>query len=354
MAVTEHGYQNYQMWNMHDEGGSAAEMAQIALSPESNGNVITAHTASNGGMTITLQGQFSLNGSTLADVTGTLTNLSVLQNGREYFSDHYSNGADWQSLIRSFDYNLSLLSGDDAFIGSTTANINDNIQSAGGNDVFAGYGDTRTSDGSVGDQFYGGSGVDTAVYRGKLAQYSIDQHATIYDARGQSYTPVSGMTVTDQVANRDGFDKLVDVERMQFSDTNVAFDYQSGGHAGQAYRLYKGVLGREGEPGGLGYVINRLDHGDSLNDVASGYLNSPEFQSKYGNTSQSDFINLLYHNILGRSGDQGGIEYINNWMASGATREDVALGFTESPEYIHQCAELIGNNGVHYQPVTSF
>lgn len=144
-----------------------------------------------------------------------------------------------------------------------------------------------------------------------------------------------------------------DTFRFQLTDTNVALDYWAGGHAGQAYRLYKGVLGREGEPAGLGFVINWLDQGEPLKNVASGYLNSPEFLAKYGNTSQADFIDLLYHNILGRAGDTDGVQYINNWMNSDATREDVVLGFTESPEYIAQCITLIGNHGIMYTPVVA-
>ena len=75
MALTEHGYQNYQMWNMFDEGGNASEM-QIPLSPGSNSNQVSATTSANGGLTITLQGNFTLGGSTLAEVSGVVTDRS--------------------------------------------------------------------------------------------------------------------------------------------------------------------------------------------------------------------------------------------------------------------------------------
>lgn len=161
---------------------------------------------------------------------------------------------------------------------------------------------------------------------------------------------VQGSCVLDNSAQIKTVTGYKDIFRFHLTDTSIAVDYWEGGHAGQAYRLYRGVLGRDGEPEGLGFVMNRLDQGESLKIVASGYLNSPEFQAKYGHTTQSDFINLLYNNILGRDADSNGVSFINGWMASGATREDVVLGFTESPEYIAQCITLIGSHGIAYTP----
>ena len=221
--------------------------------------------------------------------------------------------------------NANGTSSSDLITGNDLANT---INTNQGNDVLTGLGGNDVLD--------GGDGIDTAYYQGTSLQYSIN---------------LSKSTITDTISTRDGIDSLANIERLHFTDVSTALDFQSGGHAGQAYRLYKGVLGREGEPGGLGYVINRLDQGEALKLVASGYLNSPEFQVKYGNADQATFINLLYKNILGRAADLGGTSFINNWIAGGATREDVTLGFTESPEYISQCATLIGNNGIHYTPV---
>ena len=175
-------------------------------------------------------------------------------------------------------------------------------------------------------------------------------HASTADCAFGSTT--TGTCVVINAAQSGTINLYKDAYRFVLTDGYVALDYEAGGHAGQAYRLYKGVLGREGEAAGLGYVINRLDQGETLRNVASGYLNSPEYQIKFGNTDQSTFINLLYKNILGRDADQSGMSFITQWMANGATREDVTLGFTESPEYIAQCIQLIGNHGIGYTAVT--
>lgn len=344
MSVVETGYQSYQIWNMYNEGSNAGEMAQINVSSSNSHQVV----ASSGDTQVTLQGNFSNVGANLATVTGTITDLSVSKNGAVLFTDHYSAGADWQNVISNFDYNLGLLSGNDRFTGSATQNINDMVQAMDGNDVFTGYGDANGYNGSNGDQFYGGNGIDTAVYRGSHDQYAI-QDTYLPDHRGQSYQSTPATTVTDMVANRDGLDKLFDVERLQFSDTSLAFDTGAGEHAGSAYRLYKAAFDRAPDEGGVGYWINRLDNGaDLTRDVAQSFINSQEFQQTYGpNISNNAFITLLYNNVLDRDPDQGGLAFWNQQMNGGMSRANVLANFSESAENISNTADLIAN-GIQY------
>lgn len=345
MSVVNQGHNEYQLWNMYDEGSNAAEMAQIYVSPSSNGSLVTAATA-DGAVVVTLHGNFTEIGSNLADLRGSLTEISVTKNGSPWFADQYSNGADWQGVINSFDYQLGLLSGNDKFIASKDANINDKVQGMDGNDVFTGYGDQNGNNNSVGDEFYGGNGVDTAVYRGSYKQYSIqDSHQS--DLRNHSGQMIEAKTVTDRVANRDGFDKLYDVERLHFSDGNIAFD--TDGTAGQAYRLYKAAFDRAPDEGGLGFWINALDKGTNLVDVAQGFINSNEFSAMYGkNATNETFVDLLYNHVLHRAAEGEGYDYWVNSLNHGATRAQVLEFFSNSQENVNQTADLVAN-GIHYQ-----
>ena len=356
MGYTNSNFSTDNLWNV--EGGpNDTNLADIVIKSSSTSTRLDLiATDSDGQWDVVAFGNFDLSGSpnTVAGLSSaTVTSLLVSVNGQAFESIGYAAGFDFIQWLTSYDYRYGILGGDDTFTGSLQQTTwGDKIRASTGNDRFTGYGDGIDANGNLNfDQFYGEGGIDTACYRGKSSEYQISQGAQFWDARFNTQT--TGISVKDSIAGRDGTDLLKDVERLQFADTNVALDYQAGGHAGQAYRLYKGVLGREGEPGGLGYVMNRLDQGETLKNVASGYLNSPEFQSKYGNADQPTFINLLYQNILGRAADASGTSFINNWMASGATREDVVLGFTESPEYIAQCITLIGNSGIHYNPVVA-
>ena len=116
---------------------------------------------------------------------------------------------------------------------------------------------------------------------------------------------------------------------------------------GQAFRLYMAALDRTPDPSGLASWTNVLRSGADLNDVAHGFVTSAEFESRYGDLDDSEYVTQLYQNVLNRSPDASGHA---NWMhhlEAGETREAVLIGFSESTENRLQAAALV--NGVDYQ-----
>ena len=111
----------------------------------------------------------------------------------------------------------------------------------------------------------------------------------------------------------------------------MAFDMN--GNMGQVYRLYQAAFDRTPDTGGVGDWTQGMNNGMTLNQVATGFINSPEFKALYGNNpSNADFVTLLYDNVLHRAPDTGGF---NNWVNAlnqGVSREDVLIGFSESLE----------------------
>lgn len=97
-------------------------------------------------------------------------------------------------------------------------------------------------------------------------------------------------------------------------------------------RLYSFVLGREGDPAGVEHWVDQLASGNmSLRDVAYGFIFSPEYVNS--NTSNGDYVTMLYNTILGRQPDSAGHA---NWTAqldNGASRVAVFDGFVQSPEF---------------------
>lgn len=107
------------------------------------------------------------------------------------------------------------------------------MRGGAGNDKFFGGGDPSGQN-ENGDFFIGESGLDTSIYRGSHSQYLVTK-TKVYDALlDNGVTQVDGFTVQDTVQNRDGKDNLVTVERLKFSDLNVALDLTPEGNAGQA------------------------------------------------------------------------------------------------------------------------
>lgn len=141
-----------------------------------------------------------------------------------------------------------------------------------------------------------------------------------------------------------------DIERLQFTDSGVALDIEKWETAGSAYRLYKAAFDRTPDEGGLGYWIDQLDTGASLQLAASGFIHSAEFQRLYGtNPSDTLFLTKLYNNVLDRDPDQAGLDYWIDQFNKGLSRESALINFSESNENLSNVATLI-ENGIQYQP----
>lgn len=199
----------------------------------------------------------------------------------------------------------------------------------GGND-----GDDHLQGSSGDDHIDGGNGTDEASYRGSRDDYTLKISAT-------------GVSVVDSNATRDGADTLTSVERLHFIDGSLALD--TDGHAGQAYRLYKAAFDRESDDSGLGYWLNKLDNGATLQSVANAFIASAEFKGLYGeNLADGQFVEHLYQNVLDRTPDTDGNAYWLDSLGHGMTREQALINFSESPENQANVAPLI-LTGIAYQ-----
>lgn len=179
----------------------------------------------------------------------------------------------------------------------------------------------------------GGAGIDTAVYGGKFASYTVAASA-------------GGATVTGQAA---GTDSLHGVERLKFSDAAVALDIDGSG--GQAYRVYQAAFNRTPDSGGLGYWINAMDNKMALRDVAASFIASDEFKSVYGaNPGNGDLVGKFYANVLHRAPDAGGYDYwVYELDSKASSPAEVLASFSESAENQAALIGVIGQ-GMVYTP----
>lgn len=205
---------------------------------------------------------------------------------------------------------------------------NDTITGASGAEYLKGFGGNDMIEGGVGnDVIDGGAGTDTAVYAGQSSSYQVIKSSTGYAV----------------VGGADGGDSLLNIERIKFADKTIALD--TGGNAGQAYRLYQAAFDRKPDTGGLSFQTKILDDGWALTDIAKNFIDSPEFSTKYGSLNNSQFVSQLYANVLHRAADAGGLDYHVTNLDKGMSRAQVLVGFSESPE---NQAAIIGSiqNGI--------
>jgi hypothetical protein len=135
-------------------------------------------------------------------------------------------------------------------------------------------------------------------------------------------------------------DAVVNPHRLQFVDGYMA--YSPTDTAGQVYRLYQATLDRAPDQEGLTNWTSSVNSGTSLQSVANSFVASQEFQADYGALNNTDFVTLLYHNVLHRDPDGPGLNYWINTLNSGQdTRSQVVLSFSESQEDINDSAPQV-------------
>ena len=123
-----------------------------------------------------------------------------------------------------------------------------------------------------------------------------------------------------------GEDTLVGIERIQFADKGLAFDTDGATSAGGIYRLYKATFNREPDSSGLGYWISEADaEAKDAVRMAEDFVWSQEFQDLYNitttdnygtGTDVSELVTGFYENVLGRTPDQGGLDFYTGVIES--------------------------------------
>lgn len=244
----------------------------------------------------------------------------------------------------------------------------DYIAGGAGNDTLRGGGGTDTVD--------GGAGTDTVVLTQDRAAVTVGgtEAAPLLSAPGMELS-------------------LLGVERVRFGDGEVALadlygdpgvitgtsgaDLLEGtgapetltGQAGddvllgegrglygtdvsaQVYRLYAAVFGREPDVNGHQAWVKLLATGArTLEQVATGFVTAPEFQATYGATTNTEFVTLLFVNVLGRPPQAAGLNGLVGNLDSGMSRAEVVLIIAESAEHQAKSAGAQADFDVAHDP----
>jgi Ca2+-binding RTX toxin-like protein len=171
-------------------------------------------------------------------------------------------------------------------IGIYTTSLIENAVGGSGSDVITGNGANNILTGNAGnDRLLGGAGADT-LSGGANSDVLIGDGPVSWDANGQAVR-----------------------------------------------RLYIATLNRAPDDGGHQNWVASLEGGQSLQAIATGFINSTEFNTVYGALNNTQFVTTLYSNVLGRAPDAQGLANWVNMLNSGTSREAVVIGFSESTEF---------------------
>ena len=101
------------------------------------------------------------------------------------------------------------------------------------------------------------------------------------------------------------------------------------------YRLYNASFARFPDLDGLKYWIEKnTSNQNTYKQTAASFIISEEFSNLYGKTSSNkEYINNLYLNVLGRDADLNGFSYWLGQIENGLEdRSQLLMGFSESKE----------------------
>ena len=199
-----------------------------------------------------------------------------------------------------------------------------------------------------GNEVFNGSNasIDILIFSASYANHSLQKSGDLF-------------LVTDKFG-AGGTDLLEDIDRLSFSDISIALDFDGATSAGGIYRLYKATFNREPDTGGLGYWIAQADAGtkDAVR-MAEDFAWSQEFQNLYGitttdnygtGTDVSELVTGFYENVLGRTPDQGGLDFYTGVIESKErTVGRVLAEISDSQENYDGTIELIAN-GIVFDP----
>ncbi|MBK8320983.1 MAG: DUF4214 domain-containing protein [Betaproteobacteria bacterium] len=208
-------------------------------------------------------------------------------------------------------------SGTDTIVGNEIANL---FSGNAGNDFMYGSEGNDQLGGDAGDDFLdGGAGFDIATFADNVGNYTLIKSGNTYTVRANSGT--------------DEVDTLTNVEWLDFDDISVSLTIQAkAAGAPQAdvtrlAELYVAFFNRVPDANGLEYWIDQMGTGQNLNQIADAFYSAGvQYSSQTGfsaSMSNSDFIKVIYHNVLGRSGATAPPDAdVNYWVSQLVTGAD--------------------------------
>lgn len=195
---------------------------------------------------------------------------------------------------------------------------NDSISGLGGNDTLqGGDGDDTLVGGAGDDALSGGTGVDVARFTGSAGQYRLG-----FDSVAKQ------VYVTDSQSGRDGVDRLLDVESLQFNNRTVTMATKAhGSYADLPPELYQFfIVAFAAAPGVeyLGQIADAYRNGATVKQVVDAFVSKSQFTDVYPKSlSNTELAQKLVDNIVRASAPQESkaraVKDIVDAMANGLT-----------------------------------
>jgi hypothetical protein len=109
--------------------------------------------------------------------------------------------------------------------------------------------------------------------------------------------------------------------------------------------MYDSTLDRLPDAAELVGWVDAIEGGMTYQQAKQGFIDSVEFQEKFGNLDDIAFVQQLYRNVLDREGEAEGLAAWTEALHAGITPNAVAAGFLGCAEYRMQ-SDSYSDNGI--------
>ncbi len=106
-------------------------------------------------------------------------------------------------------------------------------------------------------------------------------------------------------------------------------------------RLYLAYFLRQPDEAGLEHWIQVRRSGLTLGEISTEFAASAEFRARYGSLDDHQFVDLVYRNVLQRPPDAGGLAHWISVLGRGTSRGQMMIGFSESTEFRERTASEV-------------
>jgi RTX calcium-binding nonapeptide repeat (4 copies)/Domain of unknown function (DUF4214) len=198
----------------------------------------------------------------------------------------------------------------------------DVLQGGAGNDLlFASSGNNRLEGGAGNDIYLAGADANnTAVFSGDSSSYTIILDQELGQPRA---------TIADRIDGRDGFDRGLWLDRLEFADRTVELtdlgtlsDLDPDDVADIA-NLYTAYFDRAPDAAGLYFWMGQVQGGMSLEALSAYFAASAEAQALFPFDGPSTpLVQAVYSNVLGRDVDPAGLSFWQGMLDGGQISRD--------------------------------
>lgn len=179
------------------------------------------------------------------------------------------------------------------------------------NDIITGNGVANTID--------GGAGIDTSMYSGEAKNFTV------------KITKGAATSVQDRKGT-EGTDSLTNIEKLDFTgakdvDLSILNGVANVTSADLSFfiEMYIAYFNRAPDAEGLFFWGTRLSEGMSLQDIAKTFFALDEAVSVYGGKSNSELVDTVYQNFLGREAEAAGKDFWTGELDSGSVQKGAFL-----------------------------